>query len=241
MINIGILTNLNDQLLPFLLKKISNLKNVKFYLILAKVKNDNSKSTKIFKERTGNYFLKHKLDFFNSGIKLPMFLVSSHNSRDFYKIIKSNQIKFLYNSGTPNKLNRETISKVKGIINIHPGILPNYRGCTCPEWTLYNNDILGITAHLMDEGYDSGPILKKKIIKFKKRDIKDYKDIRIKIFLLTFELAKEIFQKITRLELTSQDESKAKYHSVIGNRDLNNLKYKIKKKTYVFNKKNLVK
>ncbi len=36
--NIGILTNLNDELLPFLLKEIKNLKNINFYLIISKQK-----------------------------------------------------------------------------------------------------------------------------------------------------------------------------------------------------------
>ena len=56
MINIGILTNLNDELLPFLLKKIKSLKNIKIYIIISKTKNNDLKNKKIFIERTGNYF-----------------------------------------------------------------------------------------------------------------------------------------------------------------------------------------
>ena len=50
--NIGILTNFNDELLPFLLKKIKNLKKINFYLLISKTKNDNFKSQKIFIERS---------------------------------------------------------------------------------------------------------------------------------------------------------------------------------------------
>jgi len=241
MINIGILTSFNDELIPFLIKKIYNLKNVNFYLIISKTKNDNSKSLKIFKERTGEYFLKYNLDLFNTNIKLPTYLVKSHNCKEFHKLIKSKNIKFLYNSGTPNKISKATIKKVKGIINIHPGILPYYRGCSCPEWTLFNNEALGITAHFMDEGLDSGPIIKIQYIKFKKRDIGEYKDIRIKIFLSTFELAKKIFKKINKLKAYQQDENKAKYYNVIKNSYLLKIKNKIRKKTFCFNKKNLIK
>ena len=242
MYNIGILTSFNDELTPFLIKKIHKLKNINFYLIISKTKKNNTKSLKIFKDRTGEYFLKHNFDLFNLNLKLPTYLVKSHNSKEFHKIIKDKNIKFLYNSGTPNKITIETIKKVKGVINIHPGILPYYRGCTCLEWTLFNNDPLGVTAHFMDEGYDSGPIIKTKYLKFKKKDIKEYKDIRIKIFLLTFELAKIIFKQINskNIKLYKQDEYKAKYYNVIKNSYLSITKRKIKNKTYNFNKKNLI-
>ena len=239
--NIGILTNFNDELLPFLLKKIKNLKKINFYLIISKTKNDNFKSQNIFKERTGNYFLKHNLDLFNINLNYPVFLVNSHNSKKFHKIIKLNNIKYLYNSSTPNKINKVTLKKVKGIINIHPGVLPYYRGCTCPEWTLFNKDALGITAHYIDEDYDSGKIIATKFLKFKKIDIREYKDIRIKFFLETFELAKKIFKKIDNIKAYPQDESKAKYYNVIKNKYLSKIKKEIEKKSYSFNKKNLIK
>ena len=239
--NIGILTNFNDKLLPFLLKKIKNLKKINFYLIISKTKNDNFKSQKIFIERTGNYFLKHNLDLFNINLNYPIFLVNSHNSKKFHKIIKLNNIKYLYNSGTPNKINKVTLKKVKGIINIHPGVLPYYRGCTCPEWTLFNKDALGITAHYMDEVYDGGKIIEIKYLKFKKTDIREYKDIRIKIFLETFKLAKKIFKKIENIKVYPQNESEAKYYGVIKNKYLSKIKKEIEKKSYPFNEKNLIK
>ena len=239
--NIGILTNLNDESLPFLLKKIKNLKKINFYLIIAKTKNDNFKSQKIFIDRTGNYFLKHNLDLFNINLNYPIFLVNTHNSKKFHKIIQLNNIKYLYNSSTPNKINKVTLKKVKGIINIHPGVLPHYRGCTCPEWTLFNKDALGITAYYMDDGYDSGKIIEIKYLKFKKADIREYKDIRIKFFLETFKLAKKIFKKIENIKVYPQDIDKKKYYHVIKNKYLSKIKKEIEKKLYPFNEKNLIK
>ena len=240
MINIGILTNFNDELLPFLLKKIKNLKNIKIYIIISKTKNNDLKNKKIFIERTGNYFLKHNLNLFNLHLNLSTFLVNSHNAKKFHEIIKYNNIKYLYNSSTPDKINKITLKKVKGIINIHPGILPYYRGCTCPEWALFNKDPLGITAHYMNESYDGGPIIQTQYLKFKKKDIRDYKDIRIKIYLSIIELAKKVLKKIHKIKTFPQDESKSKYHRVIKNNDLLEIIYKIKKKKYSFAKKNLV-
>lgn len=46
-----------------------------------------------------------------------------------------------------------------GIINVHPGRLPEYRGNSCPEWAVFNNDEIWATAHLVDAGIDTGPII----------------------------------------------------------------------------------
>ncbi len=241
MTNIGILTTLNDPLAPFLIKKINNLRNLNFYLIISKTKkNYKSKFLKIFKERTGDYFLKYNLDLFYKKTKLTTYLVDSHNCKKFHKLIKKKNIKFLYNSDTPDKISKTTIKKVKGIINIHPGILPNYRGSTCPEWTLFNNEALGITAHFMDENYDTGPIIKIKYLKFKKKNIREYKDIRIKIYLLTLSLAKKIFENIHNIKAYKQNTNNSKYFNVISNYHLLKIKKKIKEKKILYNKKNLI-
>jgi|LauGreDrversion4_2_1035121.scaffolds.fasta_scaffold745375_1 hypothetical protein len=47
-----------------------------------------------------------------------------------------------------------------GIINIHPGPLPAYRGLYTPFWQILNSEqTLGCTVHRVDEGIDTGPIL----------------------------------------------------------------------------------
>lgn len=46
-----------------------------------------------------------------------------------------------------------------GWLNIHPGALPGYRGNACPEWAVLNGDPVVATAHLIDDGVDTGPII----------------------------------------------------------------------------------
>jgi methionyl-tRNA formyltransferase len=47
-----------------------------------------------------------------------------------------------------------------GIINIHPSLLPNYRGRTPTAWAILNNEKkFGVTIHKVDEGIDTGDIL----------------------------------------------------------------------------------
>jgi methionyl-tRNA formyltransferase len=47
-----------------------------------------------------------------------------------------------------------------GCVNVHPSLLPRWRGVDPVFWTLRSGDPeTGITIHLMDEGFDTGPIL----------------------------------------------------------------------------------
>jgi len=47
-----------------------------------------------------------------------------------------------------------------GIINIHPSLLPHYRGPVPTAWAILNNETeFGITIHQVDSGIDTGDIL----------------------------------------------------------------------------------
>lgn len=47
-----------------------------------------------------------------------------------------------------------------GCINVHPGLLPHYRGTFPTPWCILNGEqTIGVTVHLMDEGIDTGDIL----------------------------------------------------------------------------------
>ncbi|MBA7583847.1 Bifunctional polymyxin resistance protein ArnA [subsurface metagenome] len=53
----------------------------------------------------------------------------------------------------------------KYAINLHGSLLPKYRGRTPHVWAIINNEKeTGITAHLIDSGCDSGPIVEQVII-----------------------------------------------------------------------------
>jgi len=50
----------------------------------------------------------------------------------------------------------------KSAINLHMGLSPFYRGSSCNFWACFDNNFeyVGATLHLLDEGLDSGSILK---------------------------------------------------------------------------------
>lgn len=50
----------------------------------------------------------------------------------------------------------------KGIINVHPGYLPIVRGNNPYVWALLHNLPQGASAHFIDEGIDTGPVIVRK-------------------------------------------------------------------------------
>lgn len=60
-----------------------------------------------------------------------------------------------------NIIRPEMINFVKGkIFNIHPSLLPRYRGCSSIPWAIIKGDnITGITYHYIDKGIDTGDVI----------------------------------------------------------------------------------
>lgn len=46
-----------------------------------------------------------------------------------------------------------------GILNLHPGLIPEARGLDAMLWSIYQGIPLGVTAHLIDEHIDAGRIV----------------------------------------------------------------------------------
>ena len=57
----------------------------------------------------------------------------------------------------------------KGIINLHPSLLPKYRGPNPYFWTFYDdNEVSGSTVHFVDRGEDTGDIILQEKVKIKR-------------------------------------------------------------------------
>jgi methionyl-tRNA formyltransferase len=53
----------------------------------------------------------------------------------------------------------------RGTVNLHPSLLPRYRGANPYFWVIRNReDETGVTLHRMDEDYDTGPIIQQKSV-----------------------------------------------------------------------------
>lgn len=51
-----------------------------------------------------------------------------------------------------------------GTVNAHMGLLPHYRGMNVAEWAAFNGDAVGVTAHLVDAGIDTGDLLVARVV-----------------------------------------------------------------------------
>jgi formyltetrahydrofolate-dependent phosphoribosylglycinamide formyltransferase len=81
-------------------------------------------------------------------------------------------IKFICLAGFMKILSKNFIKKFKGkIINIHPSLLPKYKGLNTHKKAIENNDkFAGCSVHFVTAKLDSGKIIMQKKVKIKKGD-----------------------------------------------------------------------
>ena len=89
----------------------------------------------------------------------------------FYFLLEK-KIKFICLAGFMKVLSKNFIKKFKGkIINIHPSLLPKYKGLNTHKKAIENNDkFAGCSVHFVTAKLDSGKIIMQKKVKIKKRD-----------------------------------------------------------------------
>ena len=95
------------------------------------------------------------------------------------KMLKLNNIRLICLAGFLKILSKNFIKSFKGkIINIHPSLLPGYKGLNTHERVLENNEkFTGCSVHFVNEKLDGGKIiLQKKIKIFKKDNVKSLKN-----------------------------------------------------------------
>ena len=93
----------------------------------------------------------------------------------------NNKIEFIFLAGFMKILSNNFIKKFRNkIINIHPSILPKYKGLNTHERAIKNKEnFSGCTVHFVNEKLDSGKIIMQKKIKILKSDTP--KSLKIKI------------------------------------------------------------
>ena len=81
-------------------------------------------------------------------------------------------IKFICLAGFMKILSKNFIKKFKGkIVNIHPSLLPKYKGLNTHKKAIENNDkFSGCSVHFVTAKLDSGKIIMQKKVKIKKGD-----------------------------------------------------------------------
>lgn len=118
--------------------------------------------------------LKYSIDYFRN---------KNINSKEFLEQVKKYDCD-LFVSMSFNQIFKSEIIKLPRLktINCHAGKLPFYRGRNVLNWVLINDENeFGITVHYVDEGIDTGDIIKQRVFPIDNED--DYSTLLDKAYL----------------------------------------------------------
>ena len=143
-----------ENLFKFSLKKKSLIK-------IVLVVSNNSKAK-------GLIFAKKK----NIKNKVFSFIDKKKAENKVLKELKKEKVELICLAGFMKILSKNFIQKFKGkILNIHPSLLPKYKGLNTHLRAIKNKDkYSGCTVHLVNSKLDSGKIILQKKIKIKKKE-----------------------------------------------------------------------
>ena len=146
----------------------SNLRNlIKF----SKIKKNPISIDLIISNTKGAKGLKFA-DQFNIKKKILNFQNVKITEKKLLTLLKKNKIKFICLAGFMKILSKNFIKKFnKKIINIHPSLLPKYKGLNTHIKAIENKDkFAGCTVHYVTEKLDSGKMIMQRKIKITKKD-----------------------------------------------------------------------
>jgi len=107
-------------------------------------------------------------------IKKEIFNFKNQSTTEKELLLKlnKNKIDLVCLAGFMKILSKNFIKKFKGqILNIHPSLLPKYKGLNTHEKAIRNEDeYSGCTVHFVNSKLDSGKIIIQKKVKIKKND-----------------------------------------------------------------------
>ena len=144
--------------------------NLKKLIQFSKTKNSPIKISLIVSSNSKAEGLKYSLKY---KIKKYVVAINDRNFEDkILKNLKINKIQFICLAGYMKILSKKFIKNFKGkIINIHPSLLPKYKGLNTHEKVIKNKEkYTGCTVHYVNNKLDSGKIILQKKIKIFKND-----------------------------------------------------------------------
>ncbi|WP_435085188.1 phosphoribosylglycinamide formyltransferase [Candidatus Pelagibacter bacterium nBUS_33] len=92
--------------------------------------------------------------------------------KEILKLLKKRKVNLICLAGFMKILSKSFIQSFKGqILNIHPSLLPKYKGLNTHERAIKNKDSYsGCTVHFVSSKLDSGKIINQKKVKIYRKD-----------------------------------------------------------------------
>ena len=109
---------------------------------------------------------------YNIKKKVLNFKNKNLSEKNLLSVLKVNNIEMICLAGFMKILSKNFIKKFKGkILNIHPSLLPKYKGLNTHERALNNKEkYSGCTVHFVNSKLDSGKIVLQKKVKISKNE-----------------------------------------------------------------------
>ena len=109
---------------------------------------------------------------YNIRKKVLNFKNKNLSENNLLSVLKKNNIELICLAGFMKILSKNFIKNFKGnILNIHPSLLPKYKGLNTHQRVLNNKEkYSGCTVHFVNSKLDSGKIILQKRVKIKKND-----------------------------------------------------------------------
>lgn len=147
---------------------------------------------------------------------IPLYQIDNVNSKEFINILKKIKPTVILSAYFDQILKKEIIEiPDTGCINIHPSLLPYYRGINPTFWVLACAEKkTGVTIHWMDKSIDTGDIILQKELLVSSKDTLN--SLNIKCSILGAKMLDEIFSKnIVNLKISfsGQNQKGSSYHS----------------------------
>ncbi len=144
--------------------------------------------------------------------KYPLFIGNPRGQKSF-DLIKDKTVDILLSVNYLFIIEKDLINlPSKLAFNIHGSLLPKYRGRTPHVWAIINNESnTGVTAHVIDEKCDTGPIIKQILVPIEPNDTGAI--ILEKYAKIYYPLIKDVLIQIEKgaIQLTPQNESIATF------------------------------
>lgn len=169
--------------------------NLKALIINSKKKKFNFKVALVISNNKNAKGLSHA-----KNNKIPYFIFENFDSKlivnKIFRIVKKERIKLICLAGFMKILNPYFINKFKKkIINIHPSLLPKFKGLNTHQRVLKAKEkYTGCSVHFVSKKMDDGKIILKKKLKIKKKDTK--KTLEIKVLKLEYEAYSKAVEKV---------------------------------------------
>lgn len=123
---------------------------------------------------------------------IPIYSTTDINEHETIYFLKKMKCDYFISINFGQKIGKEALAIPKqGSINVHPGLLPKYKGMLPYFWSIFKKEKhTGVTIHYMNEKLDEGRVIAQEKVKIRKIDSV------LRVFLKTTKAGASLLKKV---------------------------------------------